>query len=266
MLTAWVGGYLGLLYVVTRGEILVALEEAPLWQAFGAFFTYVLLVVGIVAVQSSFRLRAQRERERDLLLVTREAEVKALKAQLHPHFLFNTLNSIYALIESRPDQAQEMVGRLGELLRKTLEAAEERLVPLSWELELVEAYLAIEKIRLGTRLITRIDVDGVDLQTPVLPFLLQPLVENAVKHGISGRREPGEIRIGVRQRDGELVLRVEDTGPGLASSETRSDGGRGLALTRRRLETAYGPDEFRMELVNREPKGLGVTLRVAVAS
>jgi len=266
VLTLWVGGYLGFLYVVTQGEILLAMREATLWQAFGAVFTYILLVVGILAAQSSLRLTAQRERERDLLLLAKQAEVKALKAQLHPHFLFNTLNSIYALIELCPSDAQDMVGRLGELLRKTLEAAEERYVPLSWELELVDAYLAIEKIRLGDRLSAHVDVDGVDLNTPVLPFVLQPLVENAIKHGIACRSEPGEVRVRVRQRGAELEISVDDSGPGWNPAPSTPDSGRGIQLTRRRLENAYGSDAFQMEFSSLSPRGTGVLLRFGAAS
>ena len=156
---------------------------------------------------------AAHEAERRVLesqVSTREAEVRALRAQLNPHFLFNSLNSINSLVGSDPEGARRMCEGLGDFLRRTLALAARDSVALSEELPLVERYLAIEQVRFGERLGVERRVDESALGCRVPPLLLQPLVENAIKHGVSGRLEGGVVRIEARREGERLGIVVEN--------------------------------------------------------
>lgn len=166
-------------------------------------------------------------------VVARDAELRALRAQLHPHFLFNSLNSINALVVSDPEGARRMCEGLGDFFRRTLQLAARDSVPLADELSLVERYLSIERVRFGDRLGTELTIAPGAERCLVPPLLLQPLVENAVKHGISERLEGGVIAIRATRVGDRLVLRVEnpcDDGPSRSRGE-----GVGLENVRRRL-------------------------------
>jgi signal transduction histidine kinase len=169
------------------------------------------------------------------------ARLAALKAQLHPHFLFNAFNSVSALLGRDPAAAREMLARLEGLLTLTLERAEAQEVTLAEELRVVEMYAGIEGVRFSDRLSVGVDVDA-RLHDVLVPHLvLQPLVENAVKHGIAVRPGPGKIAVSARAGGGRIVLSVADDGPG-ASPDCASRGeGIGLANTRARLAQLYGP-------------------------
>lgn len=166
-----------------------------------------------------------------------EARLLALKAQLQPHFLFNALNTVSVLMREDVDAADGVLVRLSALLRKTLDSSAKHEVPLREELELVEAYLDIERVRFSDRLDYRIDVAGELLDARVPPLILQPLVENAVRHGIARRIAAGRVEIAAARRDGRLRLSVRDDGPGVAA-EARD--GIGLSNTRARLQQQYG--------------------------
>jgi LytS/YehU family sensor histidine kinase len=184
-----------------------------------------------------------RERERDA--IARDAELAAVRAQLHPHFLLNSLNSIVALIDSDPPRAREIVMRLSELLQSSFRRLDEERVPLDREIDMVRAYLDIEQVRFGPRLQVRIDVDQRARDLPVPPLVLQPIVENAVKHGVAPHARNGEVTVSARCGEGgRLLLEVRDSGGG-ADPDALQDGGRGLSLTRRRLENVY-PSNFAM--------------------
>jgi hypothetical protein len=182
-----------------------------------------------------------REAERRVLvseLGAREAELRALRAQLNPHFLFNSLNSINALVGSDPEGARRMCEGLGDFLRRTLALGARDDVALGEELELVNRYLAIERVRFGERLRVRRDCPDELLASRVPPLLLQPLVENAIKHGIAALVEGGTIAITARAFAGGLVLVVENpVEPGEAPA--RSGANLGLENVRRRLD-AFG--------------------------
>jgi two-component system, LytTR family, sensor kinase len=183
-------------------------------------------------------------RERQLLASQLEAklaqtQLQVLKMQLHPHFLFNTLNAISALIHQDVELADRMIARLGDLLRATLDSANRQEVSIQQELDFVEPYLEIEKARLGSRLTVELDVDPAVLDAQVPNLILQPLVENAIRHGIAVRAGAGRIRIQAGRANGSLRLAVSDSGPGMpAPPETLT--GIGLANTRARLEKLYG--------------------------
>jgi two-component system LytT family sensor kinase len=208
--------------------------------------------------------RKYRERElRASLLQAQlaQAQLQVLKMQLHPHFLFNTLNAISALMHQDVELADRMIARLGEMLRATLENANLQEVTLRQELDFIQPYLEIEKARLGPRLLVRISVDGEAMDGLVPNMLLQPLVENAIRHGIAPRAEPGNIQITARRENGTLKLKVQDDGPGFCPTAPRCQSGLGLANTRARLRQLYGPT-YDLELRNGSPCGLEVLVTI----
>jgi sensor histidine kinase YesM len=186
-----------------------------------------------------------RERERkanELARNVAEARLSALQMQVHPHFLFNSLNAIAALVHKNPQAAEDTITNLSELLRVALSTRHQHEVPLAQEVGYLECYLAIERIRFGDRLQIEWDVADEAKAAHVPVLLLQPLVENAIRHGIEHRREDvGRVRISAAVREGRLVLAVRDNGPGpQASSAGRGGHGLGLENTRARLATLYG--------------------------
>jgi LytS/YehU family sensor histidine kinase len=207
----------------------------------------------------------RQARERDLRASQLEAklaqtQLQLLKMQLHPHFLFNTLNAISALIHQDVELADRMIARLGDLLRITLENANTQEVPLRQELDWIQPYLEIEKARLGPRLTVQLEIDPAVMDAKVPNLILQPLVENAIRHGVAPRPEPGRIAIAASRDNGHLRLAVTDDGPGLKSPET-SRSGIGLANTRARLEKLYGA-EHTLELSNGPECGLRVAITI----
>ena len=164
-----------------------------------------------------------------------EAQNQALRMQLQPHFLFNTLNSVSALIHSSPEDADRMIGRLGDFLRMTLEASPEQLVPLRRELAFIEAYLAIERVRFRDRLQVRLEIPLELMGARVPSFILQPLVENSLKHGLTGRAEGGTLIVRARKDSETLVLEVQDDGEGFVAGRE----GVGLSNVRARIALLY---------------------------
>jgi two-component system, LytTR family, sensor kinase len=192
------------------------------------------------------------------------AQLAALKMQIHPHFLFNTLNSIAALLHKDVEAADRMIARLSDFLRLTLQSSETNHVTLEQELEFTKAYLDIEKIRFQERLVVemRILPEALDARVPNL--ILQPLIENAVRHGIARQTVTGILRIQARREAERLLVKIEDNGPGLNGNNKRKtengNGGVGLANTRARLEQFYG-DDFRFE-IERNSDATGTTVNL----
>jgi two-component system sensor histidine kinase LytS len=167
-----------------------------------------------------------------------QAELRALQSQIHPHFLFNALNALYGIIPREAKGARETVLNLADIFRYFLETRK-TFLPLEEELHIVKAYLEVERLRLGEKLRTEIDVAPEALSIPIPVLSIQPLVENAVKHGIAPLPQGGLVRIEVRmEASGGLRISVEDTGSGFAGAST---GGVGLENVTRRLELCYGP-------------------------
>ena len=196
----------------------------------------------MVAVTCAFDYyRKYRERELraiELEKLLAQAKLQALQMQLNPHFLFNSLHSISALMHKDVDAAERMIGRLGELLRAALDNTETQEVPLRQELQFLHRYLEIEQIRFGSRLRVEIRAAPETLEARVPNLILQPLVENAIRHGVEPHAQPGRIRLLARRQAGELTLEVHDNGGGLPS-QCPVDGV-GIANTRARLRTLYG--------------------------
>jgi two-component system LytT family sensor kinase len=222
----------------------------------------------ILVLHSAFRYY-KRSREGELRasqLSTQlsQAQLQALKMQLQPHFLFNTLHSISALVHTDPEAADRMIARLGDFLRLTLENSGTQEVSLQKELEFLKCYLEIERVRFRDRLTTRMDIDPQSLDTPVPNLILQPIVENALRHGIAPRSTPGRIEISAKRDNGSLRIQVKDNGPGLpaiSKPNGRFREGVGLANTRARLAQLYG-GSHRLELANAPGGGLVVTLDI----
>jgi hypothetical protein len=223
------------------------------------FFYWAILTV--VLVVNYYR----RWRDRELASSQLEAklaqtQLQILKMQLHPHFLFNTLNAISALIHQDVELADRMIARLGDLLRTTLDNANQQEVPFKQELGFIQPYLEIEKARLGPRLTVDLDVDPAVLDALVPNLILQPLVENAIRHGIAPRPGPGRIQIRAGRENGSLRLVVNDSGPGLRAPPEAVKG-IGLANTRARLEKLYGVNQ-RLDLSNGPDGGLRVDITI----
>lgn len=244
------------------------LEREPRETAFVVLrrITYQLPIFwGLVGVAHALRFyehsKARERREAELEARLAQARLQALRMQLNPHFLFNTLNSIASLVQEQP-QAEEMIEALSELLRLTLTASDRAEVTLREELHLLDRYLLIEQIRFGERLRVQKQVDAAALDAVVPILILQPLVENAVKHGIETQIAPGLIRLEVEHVGGALRLEVSDNGPGLAGAGGGiSKEGVGLSNTRSRLKELYGE---RASLTLRPGKtgGLAAEIRI----
>ena len=223
--------------------------------------TYLPIVLVAHAVSYYRGLRERELRTSQLQAQLAKAQLQALKSQLQPHFLFNTLHSISTLMLMDVHAADRMMTRLSDLLRMILEDAGTQITTLSRELEFVNCYLEIEKVRFEERLTVVVDVAPETLDALVPHLLLQPLVDNAVKHGVSKRTEGGEVRITAAARDGELELQVADNGAGLHAPETPWTHGLGLRATRERLETLYGQNQS-LELQS-PPEG-GVVVQIHI--
>ena len=208
---------------------------------FGAGFLLYLLSVAshyvILAIEDSNRAEI---RVQETSILARDAELKALKAQVNPHFLFNSLNSISALTSVDPAKAREMCILLAEFLRMTLGLGEKTSVPLSEELSLLHRYLAIEKVRFGARLQMEEDLQQLSNSIQLPPLLLQPLIENAVTHGIANLPEGGTVRLSGQSRNGHVLLAIENTFD--PDSTPLHKGGLGLKNVRDRLEARYGKE------------------------
>jgi len=191
-----------------------------------------------------------------------QAKLEALRMQLNPHFLFNTLHTISSFIHVNPETADRMIARLSDLLRLSLDHNDKQEVPLSQELAFLEAYLEIERIRFEERLSVEIDIPPETRRALVPSLILQPLVENAIRHGIERREESGRVAIQARRTDGMLELNVSDNGSGLPERDAglRREG-IGLSNTRSRLRHLYG-DNHRLELT--EAPGGGFEVRLAI--
>ena len=192
------------------------------------------------------------------------AQLEALKMQLQPHVLFNPLHSISALLLRDPDAADRMIARLGDFLRLTLENSGTQQVSLQKELEFLTCYLEIERVRFQDRLTTSVDVEPSALDIPVPNLILQPIVENALRHGVAQTRGPGRVEISAKRENGLLRIRVWDNGPGLKAITRPDDGlkvGLGLSNTRARLDQLYGASH-RFEMENAPGGGLLVTLEI----
>jgi LytS/YehU family sensor histidine kinase len=190
------------------------------------------------------------------------AQLNALRRQIEPHFLFNTLNAIVGLVrEGRNDAAVSMIVVLSELMVRVLKDSDRQEVSLGEELEFVQKYLHIQKVRFADRLQLQIIVPEELFPASVPAFVLQPIVENAIKHGIARRAQGGLIRVSASRSNGLLTLNVYNDGPQLPQDGGRKPSGIGIANMRTRLQTLYG-NTFVLTMQNQEPGGVGVSVSI----
>jgi two-component system, LytTR family, sensor kinase len=225
------------------------------------FYWVILLLSHAFNYYNSFRKGELKAAQLHTQLV--QSQLEALKMQVHPHFLFNTLHSISALLSRDTESARKMITRLGDFLRLTLENSGSMEVTLQQEIEFLNGYLEIERIRFQDRLTTDIKVDPEVLDVRVPNLILQPIVENAMRHAI-GNSTSGRVEVTAAPRNGVVRIEVKDNGPGIQTDralEARRGRGLGLANTRARLAGLYG-DAASFELTNDPAGGLVVTLEI----
>lgn len=216
----------------------------------------ILTIWTVLYMAYHFFVRSRREEIRALRMeaADRTNQLANLRSQMNPHFMFNALNGIRALVDEDPARAKQAITQLSAILRNTMATVKRVTVPLGEELDIVRAYLDLEHMRYEERLRVFFEVDPTLVREPVPPMMLQTLVENAVKHGVANRPEGGEVRIEARRADGRLVLSITNTGryaPGVVHGT-----GIGLSNTRERLQRIYG-DRARLNITER--KGMVVT-------
>ena len=258
-------GAVGALLVCSR---IFGFEVVPsaAWLSVAAMVIVFPIIHGTKMALRFFRQVQEKERqEEQLRALATEAELKALKAQINPHFLFNTLNTIAELIHADSERAETTVERLAELFRYVLNGSERGLVPLQEELGFLEDYLEIERVRFGDRLrVTReIAPQALDLMVPSL--VLQPLVENTLRHGLGA---DGSIDLGIAiQHDGQrAVIAISDRGPGMPARHKIGEGpGHGLSNVDQRLRKTYG-EAYGLEISENQPQGTIVTLSIPVGA
>jgi signal transduction histidine kinase len=228
------------------------------------FIVYWLIIWASHALNYYKRYRESELQASQLSAQLAEAQLQALKMQLHPHFLFNTLHSISSLLSRDTEAARSMIARLGDFLRLTLENNGAQEVLLREELDFLRCYLDIEGIRFYDRLTVRMEIEPQTLSSRVPNLILQPIVENAIRHGIAPRSTPGLIEIKAARRGETLRLEVRDDGPGLpveVGSNRTGRRGIGLSNTQNRLRQLYGQDSS-FELTNDARGGLLVILEI----
>ncbi len=250
-------GSLVLLDVPRDASLLAGGVLATAWRVIhrnGTFF-YWVIVGTYIAVDYQNHLRNRDVRTAELERLLSEARLNVLRTQLQPHFLFNALNAISAHVEHEPRTARLMLERLGDLLRLSLDHIDHEEISLEQELAFVEKYLQLQAMRFEDRLKVSMNLDPAALEALVPPFILQPLVENAVHHGASARSAHGTIAVEAWRSNGAVHLAVRDNGPGLpAGWSVDRDEGIGIANTRERLRHLYG-EQYQSLSFSPEPGG-----------
>lgn len=236
---------------------------AVLVNAAGAsLLTYGVILLGVHALRFHLDGRSRALRAAQLAGELSQARLQALSARLQPHFLFNTMHAISAFVRSEPGKAEVMLAELADLLRMVLDAPDAEIVPLQREIHFAERYLSLQRVRLGDRLEVDVEVEGESAGVGVPILLIQPLIENAVEHGVAARRGAGSVTVRCEVSGGRVRFQIRDDGPGLPEGFDLHHSGRiGLATTASRLEAHFGVDQT-FELLE-HPDG-GVVARVDV--
>jgi two-component system LytT family sensor kinase len=232
-----------------------------------SLLVYWVIVGTYIATNYQNHLKNRLVRTAELERLLSESRLNALRSQLQPHFLFNALNAVSAQVETDPKAARLMLERLGELLRLSLDHIDQQEIRLDQELAFVEKYLQLQAMRFEDRLEVSMNIDHAAYEAMVPPFILQPLVENAVRHGVSARSARGTIAVAAWRADGSVRLSVRDNGPGLPGGwSLEHHQGIGIANTRERLRHLYGEGNQSLELSPEPGGGVRVDLRMPFRS
>ncbi len=236
-----------------------ALRPLLPFAVFVAFFMFVILLTGERRSAADALVARQNEQIASAAQLLAEARLRALQAQIEPHFLYNTLANVVGLIETRPAEARRMLERFIDYLRASLAASRADTATLGAELDMVAAYLDVLAVRMGPRLRYRFDVADGCRELAIAPMLLQPVIENAVAHGLEPKVEGGDIVVRASCGNGQLLLEVSDTGAGLTGAPPKPGGGVGLSNLRARLRSLYGT-EAQVQLLENQPTGITTRL------
>jgi two-component sensor histidine kinase len=281
-LAATVGTCLGFVALATLGTELVFLLLRPLyasrtewtfnlvvlvWRSIMNVLAFVVLASVQQAIVSSARLRVHERRTARAEALRARAELEALRARFNPHFVFNTLHSLIALVRTDPERAEQAIEEVAALIRyaSRLQRSQVDEVPLEEEWRFAENYLALESLRLGDRLRVRHEIDPAAMDAPVPVFTLQPLVENAVRHAVAPRADGGTIAITGTTAGSHLELHVSDDGPGNDLRAVDASSGQGLRLLRQRLTALY-EDRAELRIETSPGGGFHVSLRLPLDS
>jgi sensor histidine kinase YesM len=247
------------------GSSAIGMRPSALFGERFPFFTQVVLLGILFGVLVSYvfisleRISEERLQRIETEKAAMEAELRLVQSQMEPHFLFNTLANVRSLIDSDPRRAGEMLETFVAFLRTSLRTGRERTVPLSQELDVVKSYLDLFSMRMGTRLRYRIDLPEALRNVRIPPLLIQPLVENAVKHGLEPSIDGGEVTITAERIDNRIRIKVADNGVGIG--ETAGGSGIGLENVRRRLAIMYG-DAGRLVIEENSPRGVKAIIEI----
>jgi signal transduction histidine kinase len=241
---------------LTRGS---ALAPVVPFSLFMGMFMFIVLMASERRIDSETMAARQSEQIAAAAQLLAEARLRALQAQIEPHFLYNTLANVLGLIDTQPEQARHMLERFIDFLRASLTASRAEHATLGAELDLAAAYLDVLAVRLGPRLRYRIEAPDAARAIRIAPMLVQPIVENAVMHGLEPKVDGGEIVLRAHADARQLVIEVADSGAGLSDKPARPGGGHGLANLRARLRSLYGAGA-QVQLLENEP--CGMTVRV----
>ena len=250
-------------HLVLENPLSLALPSF-IYRFYAHFMTYWVIIAVAHAIEYNRKYRDRQLRASQLEARLAQVQLQVLRMQLQPHFLFNTLHAISTLMHRDVDAADRMLVQLSDLLRLTIDKIGVHEVSLKEELEFLRSYLEIEQTRFQDRLTIQLDIEPATLDARVPNLILQPIVENSIRHGVAPRSEPGRIQVRSTREDGTLHLMVRDNGPGLSRAEAAEDGhheGLGLANIRARLIQRYG-DDARLVLENHPEGGLVATLSI----
>ena len=236
------------------------------FRFFSGLISYLILYAAILgvgyALESRDRLARQQTETARLNEQLSRAQLESLRRQVEPHFLFNSLNAVAGLVrEGRSETAVNAISKLSDFLRRVLEDSNRQEVRLGEEIEYLQKYLEVQKIRFAERLEVKLQVPAELLRSQVPSLILQPMVENAIKHGIAKRAQGGEIRVSATRSNGMLKLTVYNDGPALAAGGEDGPSGIGISNTRTRLQRLYG-ESFELSLQNHGQHGVEAAVSV----
>ena len=232
---------------------------SSVWDVYIPALFYVLQFGIMHAYNYHLDIQKKLNLEGELRTTALKSELSALKAQLNPHFLYNVFNTISASVPAKNERTRRMIAELSDLFRYQLKASQVETVPLHEELEFINKYLELEKERFEDRLNIDFDVDKDILNEPIPPMLLQPLVENSIKHGLSSLIEGGSVFVRIKRKDDKLFFEISDTGVGVKDKEAVFNKGIGLTNTKLRLEKLY---QSTLQLSDNSPRGLKISFAI----